>query len=205
MMKRNTMIVGILLVLVVLVTGIAAATSGLAQGSAWQNGVPQGLLEAEQANGVGYPLVNQPGGLPPWSLATQIYTDGTKVGIGTTSPGEKLDVESGNIEFDIGYGLRSETDASITVGPNGSTFRFAPANNTAAIAAFDDSQGNEKVLISSSGEIVVNGICFEPRVLVRCNLEFNSDHLTWVNNQSECTNAGGVVENTMYILAQCAP
>ena len=204
-MKRNTMIVGFLLVLVVLVTGIAGATNGLTQEPAWLNGVPQGLIEAEQANGVGYPLVNQPGGSPQWSLATQIYTDGAKVGIGTTSPGQKLDIESGNLEVDAGYGMRSEAGASVKAGTNGGTFRFAPGTNVADIAAFDDYQGNPKVTISSGGDIVVNGICFEPRVLVRCNLDFNTDHFTWVDSQNECTNAGGIVENTMYILAQCAP
>lgn len=204
-MKRNTMVVGFLLVLVVLVTGIAGATNGLVQKPAWLNGVPQGVIEAEQANGVGYPLVNQPGGLPPWSLATQIYTDGTQVGIGTTSPGQKLDIESGNIEVDAGHGMYSETGASVKAGPNGGSFHLSPGTNIAAIAIFDDYQGNPKVTISASGDMVVNGICFEPRVLVRCNLTFNTDHFTWVDSQNECTNAGGIVENTMYILAQCAP
>lgn len=204
-MKRNTMIVGTLLVLVVLVTGIAGATSGLVEGSAWQNGVPQGLLGAEQANGVGSPPVYQPGVANPWSLATQIYTDGTNVGIGSTTPGEKLDIESGNLEFDTGYGIRSEMGASVKTGAGGGTFRFAPGNNTAAIAIFDDYQGNPKMTISASGDIVVNGICFEPRVLVRCNIESHTDHFTWVDTQNECTAAGGVVENTMYVLAECAP
>lgn len=203
-MKRNTMIVGILLVLVVLVTGIAAATSEWVEGTAWQNGIPQGLLEAEQANGIGYPLVNQPGGSPAWSLATQIYTDGTKVGIGTTSPGQKLDIESGNLEVDAGYGMRSETGASIKTGANGGTMRIAPGTNMADIVAFDDYQGSTKVKISASGDIVVNGICFEPRVLIRCNIESNTDHFTWVDTQNECTNAGGLIEDTLYILAECS-
>jgi len=45
-----------------------------------------------------------------------------------------------------------------------------------------------------------NPIC--PQVLVRCRLP-SGDHLTWVDNQNECTNASGTIENTTIIMGPC--
>lgn len=47
----------------------------------------------------------------------------------------------------------------------------------------------------------VGGVCFRPRDLYRCLK--SADHLTWVDNASECTAAGYSVQGSMKILAQC--
>lgn len=49
--------------------------------------------------------------------------------------------------------------------------------------------------------ISVAGKNFCSRALVRCSLP--GDHLTWVDNSGECAGAGGVVESSRNILAQC--
>ena len=49
-----------------------------------------------QAAGVGFPLMFQPGGAPAWSLAFNLFSDGTKVGIGTVSPQARLHVAEGD-------------------------------------------------------------------------------------------------------------
>jgi len=52
--------------------------------------------------------------IPKWTgahtLGNSIIYDNGNVGIGTTSPGEKLDIEAGEIQFDGGYGLDWEND-----------------------------------------------------------------------------------------------
>lgn len=51
--------------------------------------------------------------------------------------------------------------------------------------------------------IVVGGQCFRPRPLVRCWLPAVTNHLTWVDSQQECLNAGGTPEAEILILARC--
>jgi len=78
------------------------------------------------------------------------------------------------------------------IGPIGSEFWNASGsdiNNT--------NTGNVKI----NGDIYVGGICFRPAKLVRCF--FTGNHLTWFDNEKECTNAGGNVEGTRRILAEC--
>ena len=66
----------------------------------------------------------------------------------------------------------------------------------------DDPGFAKKVLSQSAQNITVSNECFRPRTLVRC-YSGNSDHMTWVDNESECTGAGYSVEGRLLFLASC--
>lgn len=146
---------------------------------------------------------------------------GTLVVNGTVNA-SSISIPAGNVVFGNEYGLESQGGASIKTGPNGSTFQFRPGSvqPNASIAHFRDAADNNKVIIdyagrvgigdlspgqdlSVAGNIEVGGICFRPRKLVRCWRGSVTDHMTWVDNEGECTGSGGVVEHTTWILAQC--
>lgn len=61
-----------------------------------------------------------------------------------------------------------------------------------------------RVRIDGDG-LVVAGRYFCPRRLVRCRggEEHDADHMTWVDNESECTGADYVVEGAVYVLMEC--
>lgn len=65
----------------------------------WQTGYSQEILAPDagnfEAGGKGHPLVFDPA-TSSWSLATNIYNDGSNVGIGTLRPQQKLTLGSGN-------------------------------------------------------------------------------------------------------------
>ena len=73
-----------------------------------------GRLGNPQAAGIGFPLVFQPGGVPAWSLAFNLYSDGANVGIGTTSPVARLDV-AGGVRAEAGFfnGFRTGSAAFV--------------------------------------------------------------------------------------------
>jgi hypothetical protein len=56
---------------------------------------------------------------------SQIFDNGTNVGIGTTSPGAKLDVSGGNIVIDNNYGFQ----ARLTTGTIANLMRYNTSNN----------------------------------------------------------------------------
>lgn len=60
--------------------------------------------------------------------------------------------------------------------------------------------------LSAGGTITVGGQCFQVRTLFRCHFAARSDvHLTWVDNQTECTQNGLTLDPDapIKILAQC--
>lgn len=67
----------------------------------------------------------------------------------------------------------------------------------------DDPGFAKKVLSQSSQNITVNNECFRPRSLFRCYSSRSGDHMTWVDNESECTGAGYTVEGRLLVLGSC--
>ena len=51
--------------------------------------------------------------------------------------------------------------------------------------------------------ITIDGVCFKPRRIVRCWSGTNTDHMTWVDNESECQGARYSVEGVTAFLATC--
>ncbi len=102
-----------------------------------------------------------PAGTSPWSLnGSFLHYSGGSVGIGTAgavNAGVKLDVQGGDIEIDSGRGILAEGGARILSGPNGHGFRFRTGHPQAQLASFENSQGVEKVIFTSSGAIQFSG------------------------------------------------
>lgn len=129
-----------------------------------------------------WPVVS---GVSLWTEAgSDIYRSDGRVGIGTSSP----------TNFIGGAG-------SLHVNGEVRATRFY--DDDPNYYADLNTGGNLGGTWSISGNIYVGGVCFRPRILVRCSLPWAADHLTWVDNQGECTGAGGVIEQTVYILAGC--
>lgn len=60
-------------------------------------------------------------------------------------------------------------------------------------------------MFNDAGNVIVQGVCFRPRVLVRCYYERPGEynHLTWFENEAECKKAGFKVEGSEVILGKC--
>ncbi len=56
--------------------------------------------------------------------------------------------------------------------------------------------------LGQDGTVTIGGTCFRPHDLVRCSRS-RSDHMTWVDNAKECTDAGMTVESTIPALTRC--
>lgn len=117
--------------------------------------------------------------------------------------------------------------AQFKTGPNGWTFQFWPGHPDAHSAIFRKYDGNQEVVIDKNGRlgigvfepqrrlhvvgsaiitgnIEVGGQCFRPRTLIRCYFQTTANHMTWVDNESECVGAGGHVgRNNIMVLASC--
>lgn len=151
-MHRNLSKAAILVLLGILLFGVMAV-KGQTQES-W----PTSIDNSEFVNETGpwVPFVYYPQSQSR-GTTTDIYSDGSKIGIGTFSPGQKLDIAAGNIEFDNnGYGIVSEAGARVFTGPNGSTFWMQPGNSTAQIAIFANYAGSAEVSILNDGTLNVN-------------------------------------------------
>ena len=160
----------------------------------------------------------------------RIAADG-KIGIGTTGPAAKLHInESGTPQptlftgttpgilrlYGGTYAEGGFTNIDFSNAGTGSVIGRIGVKNTGAGSSLvlgtsnDYGAGvtNEAVVIDPSGDVAlsgdlyVGGVCFRPAELVRC---FLGQHLTWFDNQAECTGALGTVEGTRKILAECEP
>lgn len=56
--------------------------------------------------------------------------------------------------------------------------------------------------LGQDGTIDIAGACFKPHDLVRRSRS-RSDHMTWVDDAKECTDAGMTVESTIPVLTRC--
>ncbi len=54
----------------------------------------------------------------------------------------------------------------------------------------------------SNGKLYIDGICFEPKVLVRCFNESDKNHMTWINGSDVCERSKFSHRHETKILAQ---
>ncbi len=98
------------------------------------------------------------GGSSPWSVnGNAVYYNGGPVGVGTSTPsslpGVKLDIQQGDMKVDPGFGLVGTGGAHIKPGPAGNTFIIQAGIPGASLAIFQDSQGNNRLVIDPNGGI----------------------------------------------------
>lgn len=82
-----------------------------------------------------------------------VILDDGNIGIGTSSPISKVDISSGHLNFDNGYGLTSDSGAAIYTGSGGQTFAIQAGGTSGQIANFLDSEGNNKIAFRYDGKV----------------------------------------------------
>jgi hypothetical protein len=125
--------------------------------------------------------------------------------------GERISKLEGKIMLATGAGLVLAAWLGVTTFYTIPTAARDVLKNTAAQAAENDiaallakakADGNAIAQLSAGGTITIAGVCFKPRSLIRCY--GHNEHMTWVDNQGECTGAGYGVEGELQVLAKCS-
>lgn len=87
---------------------------------------------------------------------SQIFDNGTNVGIGTSTPNAKLEINNGDIYLFGGSNRRFLVGDSVSVGQYGG-FRWQTSNDSVSFGNNASSNNLRNIVIESSGNILLNG------------------------------------------------
>ena len=104
-----------------------------------------------QAGGVGFAVVYEPGSPSPISLATNLYSDGSNIGIGTAAPGARLEVTAVS---DLMVKINKFDDEALQLGIDQGMASIGPENPGGALAfKHGGLAGTETVRITGDGNV----------------------------------------------------
>jgi hypothetical protein len=115
-----------------------------------------------------------------WVANSNLFNNGTNVGVGTTAPAEKLNVSTGNITIDYGYYLGSQyAGGSVrpiigTINPHGFTYIRAADNDTGDGIQFQAYGGAALTTILNNGNVGIGNIIPSASLDILSKLKFTS-------------------------------